>query len=120
MPSASDIDKFKLGLPGPLYNSSQSGLTATAGGAQASIPLNQHVNVVSTVATIADSGQLPAAVPGRTIIVRNAAANSMNVFPHTGETINSGAANAAFAVAGGKNCMFVCGVLGNWIAVLSA
>lgn len=121
MPSASDVDKLKLGLPGPLANAYQGGLTATAGGAQASIPLNQHINVVTTVGTAADSGQLPAAIPGRRIIVRNAAGvNSMNVFPQTGENINSGAANAALAVAAGKNCLFVCGTPGNWIALLSA
>jgi hypothetical protein len=97
------------------------GLTALAGGAQAGTALTADVNEVNTVATAADSVQLPAGKQGATVFVRNnAAANSMNVFPQTGESINAAAANAAFAVAANKSAIFVCMVDGRWAAVLSA
>lgn len=98
-----------------------SGLVAHAGGGQGSAtPLTAEMNQVATVATIADSVVLPASAPGMQIVVMNAAANSMNVFPATGETINAGAANAAYAQAGGKIALFCCMVSGNWRALLSA
>lgn len=102
--------------------SAQDGLTATAGGAQAGFDLsNYHGSRFTTVATAADSAQLPAAKPGRMRVVKNAAAaNSMNVFPQTGEAINAGAANAAFAIAANKMAIFFCFVAGTWDVVLSA
>lgn len=102
----------------PVYD----GLVAKAGGGQSgATPLNEGINRVATVATIADSVQLPPAgnVVGGDLVVINGAANSMNVFPATGETINALAANAAFAIAGGGRAIFVS--MGNrWFAVLSA
>ncbi len=97
-------------------------LTALAGGGQANaVTLTAHVNRFTTVATIADSTKLPPAVAGiYPVTVINAAANSMNVFPSTGDAINAGAANAAFAVGGNKTAIFFCAVNGTWNAVLSA
>lgn len=101
--------------------SSVNGLTAHAGGGQASATLlTAAVNVVGTVATAADSVKLPAATKNATVIAVNAGANSMNVFPATGETIDGGAANAAKAVAAGKTTMFVCAVDGAWRSFVGA
>ena len=49
--------------------------------------------------------------------MRNDGANAMNVFPAAGETINAGAANAAFSLA--KETTFRSYVAGQWRAVLS-
>lgn len=103
------------------YRSAVNGLTAHAGGGQASATaLTAAVNVVGTVATAADSVKLPAAKKGATMIVVNASANSMNVFPATGETIDGAAVNTAKAVAGGKSTMFVCAVDGAWRSFVGA
>jgi hypothetical protein len=97
-------------------------LTAYAGGGQTNgTALTAYINRVTTVATAADSVKLPAATPGADVVVINAAAsNSMNVFPATGEFINAGSANAAFAVAAGKTAHLVSPVAGRWYAILSA
>jgi hypothetical protein len=96
-------------------------LTAFAGGGQGSATaLTANHNRVTTCATAGDSVKLPAAIVGRTVSVYNAGAASCNVFPQTGESTNSGAANAAFAVANTKSAIFNCGATGIWTATLSA
>lgn len=96
-------------------------LTAAAGGGQANaFALNYRNSRFTTVATIADSAVLPQAVVGMCLSVVNAAANSMNVFPYSGDAINALGANAAFALAGGKTADFYCSNAGQWHSVLSA
>jgi hypothetical protein len=98
------------------------GLTAKAGGGQSgATALTADINRVTTVATAADSVLLPTSDPGAEITVINAAAaNSMNVFPQSGDAINALSANAAFAVAAGKTCTFFCTTAGVWHTQLSA
>lgn len=100
------------------------GLVALAGGAQAgATQLREGVNRVVTVATAADSAVLPITQgeAGLMVVVENAAAaNSMNVFPAPGEKINALAANAAFAVAANKCCLFICTGYGQWHSILTA
>ncbi len=101
--------------------SATTGLTAKAGGGQSgATALTGNINRVTAVATAGDSAILPAAVAGRTVSVFNASANSLNVFPQTGESIGTGAANAAFAVAGGKGALFLASSAGVWNPNLSA
>lgn len=101
--------------------STQDNIAAHAGGGQgAATPLTASYNRVTAVATIADSVVLMASAAGMEITVTNAAVNSMNVFPATGEIINALGANAAFAVGGGKTATFFCATAGQWHAMLSA
>jgi hypothetical protein len=97
------------------------GLTAFAGGGQANgTLLTAMINRFTTVATGGDSSKLPAALVGMEIVVINAGAASMNVFPATGEQINAAGANAAFAVAATKTCTFFCTLAGQWHTQLTA
>jgi hypothetical protein len=85
----------------------KDGLTAFSGGGQASATsLPASISRVTTVAVANDSVKLPASagLTGLTILVINATANSMNVYPATGEAIDNLGANAAKAVAGNKSC----------------
>ena len=101
--------------------SAANALTAFAGGGQGSAtPITTMMARFTTVATIADSAILPTSTAGLVITVMNGAANSMNVFPDTGASINGGSANAAFAVAGGKTATFFCPAPLVWHALLSA
>lgn len=111
-----------FGGPGLATQSVQDGLTAKAGGGQGGGPtINRMINRVTTVATAADSVTLPASAKGLTItLVNAAAANSMNVFPNTGDAINALAANTAFALAAGKTATFYCTASGQWHSILSA
>lgn len=105
-----------------IIKSTANALTAFAGGGQANATaLPAQVNRVTTVATAADSVVLPTAVAGQEITVINAAAaNAMNVFPLSGQSINALSANAAFSVAANKVCVFTCAVNGIWNTNLSA
>ena len=101
----------------------RNGITALAGGGQAGTShiLTAAINRVTTVATAADSVKLPVAVPGVSLVVVNAAAaNSMNVFPNTGDAINALPANAALAVAANKTVLLFCAVAGIWNAIVTA
>ena len=104
-----------------LIGSIQAPLTAKAGGGQASATQINSANVqVDTVATAADSVKLPPAVPGMRIFVTNAAANSMQVFGTSPDTINAVATGTGVAHAGGKSAWYVCTSAGKWFRDLSA
>jgi hypothetical protein len=93
-------------------------LTARAGGGQGlATPITTMMSRFTTVATAGDSAILPTGVPGMNIVVINASATSMNVFPDTGSAINALAANAAFALAAGKTATFVTTVAGTWHSI---
>jgi hypothetical protein len=95
-------------------------IVALAGGGQTGATLLQATNSrVVTVATAADSVMLPKAGAGEKYWVKNAAANSLNVFPSLGDGIDA-TVNGAFAVAAGKMACFVCMVNGTWDTLLSA
>lgn len=91
-------------------------VTATAGGGQSAVAtITATTTRVATVATAGDSVTLPKAAPGlRYTIMNKAAANSMNVFPFLGDTINALSVNAAFALAATKSADFICTGAGQW------
>jgi hypothetical protein len=107
---------------GRFFGSYTNGITAFAGGGQSSaVQLVSDLNRVTTVGTAADSVKLPPAVPGAEVTVANAAAaNSMNIFPQTGDAINALSANTAIACAANKTMNFYCMVAGTWHSVLTA
>jgi hypothetical protein len=104
------------GYSGSLQTSSAvNSLTAFAGGGQGSaVALTASVNRVTTVASVGDSVKLPASAVGLIIAVSNAAANAMDVFPATGDAINSLAINTALRISGGTTVTFWCSVAGTW------
>jgi len=93
-----------------------SGLTAFAGGGQASaLALTATINRVTVCATAGDSVKLPAATAGVQVIVLNDGAASMDIFPQTGESIDALAANAAYALTPATgNVRFICASAGLW------
>lgn len=96
-------------------------VTATAGGGKATAKaLTAAINVVGTVATAADSVLLPAALPGLCLWVKNAGANSMQVFGQGTDTINAVATGTGVAQAAGLSAMYVCAEAGKWDRLLSA
>lgn len=109
-------------MAGPFFERPLNGITALAGGGQTGAPvLTQDINRVTTVATAADSVQLPKAVPGISVVVVNAAAaNAMNMFPGAGDAINALTANTALSVAANKTLIAFCAVAGVWNTVLTA
>lgn len=116
----------------------ETGITAFAGGGQTgAYPLTAQQSRVTTVASGNDSVSLPkiaaigdsACYPGQVgmvMMVRNAGANSMQVFGATPDTINDAATGTGVAVGAGKSAIFWCDSynqttnVGNWYMLLSA
>ena len=111
-----------FGGPGLQTLSTQDGLTAKAGGGQNGGPtINRMVNRVATVTTASDSITLPLSVKGLQIITINAAAaNSLSIFPATGDQINLLGVNISFPLVVNKTATFYCASPGQWHSVLSA
>jgi len=84
-----------------------AGLTADVGSAQGSGTISSSYNVYSTVGTAGDSTTLPGNFDAGTLIyVKNdAATNSMDVFPASGDDAGAGA-DTAVAVAAGDFAVF--------------
>lgn len=99
----------------PMGQSINDGLTALAGGGQTgATPLTPGFNTVSTVVTTGDSVILPANVAGQSVTVTNTSANSLNVFPAVGDTINALGVNASIAVAAAATTIFLGVSPTNW------
>lgn len=113
-------------------------ITAFAGGGQTSaVLLTSAVNRVTVVGTANDSVKLPpcrtgaptgvgGGYPSKSLglmmyVINADAADSMNVFPSTGDAINALSANAAYAVAANKTVGFICATgttTGTWYSLL--
>lgn len=93
----------------PAYDTG-TGLTAFAGGGQASaITLDRGYNVVTTVATTADSAKLPdglAFLVGSVVYLKNNGANSLDLFPASGDDLGAGT-DTAISVAAGASVAFI-------------
>lgn len=103
-------------------------LTAHAGGTQAAalqIPTGMALVGFGTVATTGDSAKLPFALTGTTIMVRNAGAQTMNVYANDGtnrttattDKINGAANTAAYTLAANTVAIFFCALDGAWSAI---
>jgi hypothetical protein len=95
----------------------QNGLTAHAGGGQTlGTPLHAGINQFSTVVTTADSATLPAVVLGQYVVVTNNGASTLDIYPSSGDTINSGSANAAITLAAGATITLYGNSTTNWVS----
>lgn len=101
--------------------SGDNAITALAGGGQSTSLQNYRHLRVTVVATGNDSITLPKAIAGMSMTVTNAdSADSMNVFPALGDSINALGANAAYAMAANKMSLFTCALTGAWHAIVTA
>jgi len=81
-------------------------LTATGSAQGDALALNAVFNIVTTAA--ASSGvRLLVSEPGSELVVKNLGANTLNVYPATGQAINALAANAAFTIAASSGSVIV-------------
>lgn len=84
-------------------------ITAKAGGGQdATLALSKNLNIVTTVATAADSVTLPSAVVGLRVTIVNLGANALAVFPYTSDSINDAAADASVTINPEATVTFNC------------
>src|SRR5216684_4014735 len=110
-----NVNPFTLAQAINQFNQQQStsGLTAFAGGGQTgATPLGYGLNQVATVATTADSVQLPACAVGAVVYVTNDGANATTVFGQAGrtDTINGTAGATGVSQANGAHVLYICAV----------
>ena len=78
--------------------------------------LTKDINVVSTVSA-GQGVRLPTAVAGMVIIVNNASATNMNVYPATSAAINSLSTNAAYTHVAGASLQYYAVSSTQWYTV---
>jgi len=95
-------------ITGILKHSVTVGQTANTGSVQGNNPITTEFYEIATCANPGDAVTLPTAVAGQLVIVVNNGAQSADVFPASGDKIDGGSVNAAFALASGANALFIC------------
>lgn len=104
-------------LPALMRLDRVNAITAFATGGQTNATaLTGTVNRVTVCATIGDSVKLPTSVAGMQVTVINSGATGVDIFPATGDLIDTLAANTAIRVATGSSVTFNCAVAGTWIS----
>lgn len=91
-------------------------LTATGTTQVDALALDAVFNIVTTAAA-ATGVRLMSSEPACEVVVKNLGANTLNVYPATGQAINSLAANAAFTIAAGASALFLGRASGGWASV---
>jgi len=91
------------GLAGGQNATFQSGIVAHAGGGQPAcfnLPVGVYYMQIDTVATLNDSVCLPFAVAGTNVQIRNAGAQTLNIYGQSANNPLTGAADTINATAG--------------------
>lgn len=111
-----ELNKTMVDHVGILRLARNEALTATASGTLAnSVVLNRGLNRVTTVASTNDGTTLPQLSGGIMIIVINAGANPMRVYPNSATgTINALGAGNPIVIAANARVMFVQADDGVW------
>jgi hypothetical protein len=105
-----------VGFSAGLFTESvQAGITAFAGGGQASATqLAAQTVHVGTVATAGDSVKLPASAPGLELMVINKGANAMQVYGLGADTIDDQAAATGVSQMANSLVIYTCAQSGKW------
>lgn len=110
------LERYDISVEGwieatePNTLSLSTALTAHAGGGQGSaLALPSEYNEVTVAASAGDSVKLPVAVAGvhQRVVVKNNGASAIDVFPATGDSINTLSANTAIRIVPGDSKAFV-------------
>lgn len=93
-----------------------TGIVAAGSTQATATAITDVINSVDTVA--ASTGvRLPAAIKGQFISVSNHGANTLNVYPATGETVEGLATNAPFPLLKGQIYRAGCPANGQWVGI---
>jgi len=97
-----------------------TGLTASTTQTQGQGPLTKTVNVVATCANANDVKTLPVPRAGSLCVVANRGAQTLQLFPSSGVSIDTGSADASVTIATGKAKVFFGVSSTNWTSLLGA
>jgi hypothetical protein len=101
----------------PLRRSTEASITASTTQTQGQLALVADINEVSTVANANDVVTLPVALSGRFCLVINNGANTLQVFPASGDDLGAGV-NTSTTIASGSRKLFISFDATNWEPVL--
>lgn len=93
---------------------STDGITASTTQSQGQGALVSDFNIISVCANANDTVTLPAAASGMGIYIRNNGAQTLQIFPASGDTINGAAANAPVTLAAGASVTYRTADSTNW------
>jgi hypothetical protein len=116
--SLRQADKQKVGY---LLGSTEAGITATAGGVQATArQLESRLNQLSVVATGGDAVKLPPGDIGMEVFIANDGAAAAQVFGSGTDTIDGVATATGVALTNATRCWYYCvslsGAAYNWVS----
>ena len=95
------------------YETVTAGITATNPGGQGDSALVSSINEISTVGTTNDAVTLPSAVAGLNVKVINNGANTLEIWPASGDNLGAGV-DTATTLASGSNLYLVAYNLISW------
>lgn len=108
-----------LKMTKPLIHSLERNITATGTTIADAYQLSSEYNWISTAAS--NTGvrlpELSSSLIGSHVKVRNNGENTLNIYPYTGQTINSGSAGAAITLAADSVIELVADLATNWSEV---
>ena len=93
-----------------------AGLTASTTQTQGQGALTAEVNEVATVANVNDTVTLPTAVAGLRIVIINNGANTLRIFPASGDNLGAGV-DTATTLASGSNVVYQSYNATNWESI---
>ena len=93
-----------------------AGLTASTTQTQGQSALTAEVNEVATVANANDVVTLPTAVAGLKIVIINNGANTLKIFPASGDNLGAGV-DTSTTLASGSNVVYQAYDATNWEAI---
>ena len=111
-----DMNGFDILNIGSLTNgnlSTVNGITASTTQSQGEGALTGKINEVATVASANDTVTLPAAAAGNSCIIINNGANTLQIFPASGDNAGGGV-DTAITLAAGSNLFLVAYNATNW------
>lgn len=100
-------------IAGNVSRSIQAGITAGTTQSQGQVPLTKDINEVSVCANVNDVVTLPAAIAGLSIVIFNNGAQTLQVFPASGDNLGAGVDTSITLIAG-KNARFISYDATNW------
>jgi hypothetical protein len=102
-------------VQGNLKRSVTANITASTTQTQGNGALTKDINHISVVANANDTVTLPSADEGMEITIFNRGANTLRIFPASGDNLGAGV-NTATTLAAGGNVRYISYDTTNWIS----
>lgn len=106
-----------MSMSKPFFRYTEATITASTTQTQGQRPLTKDINEISTCANANDTVTLPIALEGRHCLVINNGAQTLQIFPASGDNLGAGLNTSTTLAAGGRS-LFIAYDSTNWEPVL--